>query len=336
MRKEQCMSRTYNVYGIGNALVDIQYRVEPAFLEQAGIAKGLMTLIDEGRHNDLMAQLKDQPGGRASGGSAANTVIGVANLGGTARYACKVADDAFGDFYLKDLSEARVAADAGGRGHGVTGKCLVFITPDADRTMNTFLGISAAFGPGEVEEDGIADSDFLYIEGYLIASDSGFEAAATAQEMARRHGTRVALTLSDPSIVEAFKPRMSDLVEKGVDLLFCNEEEAMAFTGTKDTEKACTALGTRVSGYAVTQGADGAVVSDGKAQAKLPGFKVEAVDTNGAGDMFAGAYLFGITNGYDLAQSAKLATYASSRVVAKYGPRLDVSLESEVDRILAA
>ena len=328
------MARAYNVYGIGNALVDIQHRVEPDFLEQAGIAKGLMTLIDEDRHNALMAELKGMPSGRASGGSAANTTIGVANLGGTARYACQVADDSFGDFYLKDMDAAGVSCNPDSRGQGITGKCLVFITPDADRTMNTFLGISGSFGPEQLEEGAIADSDCLYIEGYLIAADQGFEAARAAQQMARQHGTRVALTLSDPSIVAAFMPRMKELVTEGVDMLFCNEEEAMALTDAGDADQACSGLAECVGGYAVTCGAEGAVVYDGKESAKVPGFKVDAVDTNGAGDMFAGAYLFGITNGYDVTQSAKLAAYASSRVVAKYGPRLDVPLRGEVDRII--
>ncbi len=328
------MARSYNVYGIGNALVDIQHRVDPEFLEQAGIGKGLMTLIDEPRHDELMAQLGGESGGRASGGSAANTTIAVANLGGIARYSCRVAGDSFGDFYLKDLEAAGVASNPNSRGEGITGKCLVFITPDADRTMNTFLGISSTFGPEQLEEEAVADSDYLYIEGYLIAADPGFAAAKAAQEMAHRHGTKVALTLSDPSIVAAFLPRMAELVDNGVDLLFCNEEEAQTFTDAGGTADACDRLAERVGGYAVTCGPEGAAVWDGRERAHVSGFRVEAVDTNGAGDMFAGAYLFGITNGHSTAQAAKLAAYASSRVVAKYGPRLDVSLDGEVDRIL--
>ena len=328
------MPRTYNVYGIGNALVDIQYRVEPEFLTAHGIEKGLMTLIDEDRHNELLGVLQGSPAGRSSGGSAANTMIAVANLGGTACYACKVAEDPVGDFYLRDLNAAGVASNASNRGQGITGKCLVFITSDADRTMNTFLGITATFGPEQLEEDLIRDSDYLYIEGYLIASDPGYEAALAAQQMAHGGETRVALTLSDPSIVAAFKDRMGELVRRGIDLLFCNEEEAMAFTNTERMPDACVRLSESVGSYGVTCGADGAIVKDGDEALSVPGFRVNALDTNGAGDMFAGAYLFGVTNGYDAVKSAKLASYASSRVVAKYGPRLDLSLEGEVDRIL--
>ena len=328
------MAGRTNVYGMGNALVDIQYRVTPDYLDRMGIEKGVMTLIDEARHRDLMGSLAGMPSDRASGGSAANTVIGVANLGGTAYYACKVACDEDGDFYLDDLDRAGVASSRSNRGEGITGKCLVFITPDADRTMNTFLGITSSFGPEQVEEVVIRESDYLYIEGYLLSSDTGFEAALQAQLYARAAGVPVALTLSDPFIVSAFRGRVRTLLEHGVDLLFCNESEAQTYTESEKTSDACGALARDVGRFAVTCGAGGALVWDGESAIAVSGFPVEAVDTNGAGDLFAGAFLFGVTNGYDPAQSAKLATYASSRVVAQYGPRLDVSLKGEVERIL--
>jgi len=328
------MARSYNVYGIGNALVDIQYRVLPAFLEQMQVEKGVMTLIDEARQQDLMAHLWDIPAERSSGGSAANTMIGVANLGGRAYYACKVGLDADGDFYLKDLEAAGVGRNPSNRGEGLTGKCLVLITPDADRTMNTFLGITSTFGPEQIDEAIIRQSDYLYIEGYLLSSDTGFEAALAAQRCAQACETRVALTLSDPFIVSGFGTRVRQIVDDGVDLLFCNEAEVQAYTGIERTADACAALSRDVAQFAVTCGPDGALIGDGGATLRTPGFKVDAVDTNGAGDMFAGAFLFGMTNGYDIAQSAKLATYASSRIVAQYGPRLNVSLKGAVARIL--
>ena len=329
------MPGSYNVYGIGNALVDIQYRVDPEYFERMQIEKGVMTLIEEPRHHELLASLREMPSERASGGSAANTMIGVANLGGAAYYACKVADDEDGDFYLRDLEAAGVASNRSNRGEGITGKCLVFITPDADRTMNTFLGITATFGPDQIEEAVIRQSDYLYIEGYLLSSDTGFDAALKAQVYARAHGTRVALTLSDPFIVNVFRDRVQALLEGGTDLLFCNEAEAQAYTGASQTADACEALSRTVACSAVTCGPEGAVIREGDRVLEIPGFRVEAVDTNGAGDLFAGGFLFGITNGYTVAQAAKLAIYASSRVVAKYGPRLDVSLKGEVDRILS-
>ena len=328
------MARAFNVYGIGNALVDIQYRVTPDFLARFGIEKGVMTLIEEDRHHELLDRLGDDVLKRSSGGSAANTMIAVASLGGTAYYACKVAKDAYGDFYLRDLAEAGVASNRF-QGEGITGKCLVMITDDADRTMNTYLGITGTFGPEQLEPDVIRRSDYLYIEGYLVASDDGFDAALAAQAAARKGGTLVSLSLSDPSIVAAFGDRMRTLVTRGVDLLFCNEDEARAFSETGETIEACVALETMVGAYAVTCEANGAIVWDGVQRFRSPGFSVDALDTNGAGDMFAGAYLFGITRGLDAEQSAKLANYASMRVVAQYGPRLEESLKDEIERILA-
>ncbi len=328
------MGRAYNVYGIGNALLDIQYRVTSKFLANAGIAKGVMTLIGEERHHELLQSLGDDVLKRSSGGSAANTMIAVADFGGRAYYACKVAKDSYGDFYLRDLEAAGVASNRF-QGDGITGKCLVMITDDADRTMNTYLGITGTFGPEQLEPEVIGRSETLYIEGYLVASDEGFAAALAAQAEARARKTRVSLTLSDPSIVAAFGDRMRALASGGVDMLFCNEDEAQAFTETPDTNAACAALETMVGAYAVTCEANGAVVRDGGERFHSPGFSVDAVDTNGAGDMFAGAYLFGITHGLDAAQSAKLANYASMRVVAQYGPRLDGSLKGEIERILS-
>ncbi len=327
------MGRAYNVYGIGNALVDIQYRVTSDFLAAAGIEKGVMTLIGEDRHHELLERLGDDVLKRSSGGSAANTMIGVANLGGSAYYACKVAKDPFGNFYLRDLAAAGVASN-GFQGEGITGKCLVMITADADRTMNTYLGITGTFGAEQLEPEVIGRSDYLYIEGYLAASDEGFAAAQAAQVNAQARGTRVSLSLSDPLIVGAFGERMRALVVGGVDMLFCNEDEARSFTGSDETDEVCTALESMVGAYAVTCGANGAIVWDGGERFRSQGFSVDAVDTNGAGDMFAGAYLFGITHGFDAVRSAKLANYASMRVVAQYGPRLEVSLKEAIERIL--
>lgn len=328
------MSKRFDVYGLGNALVDIQYDIDPAWLRKMGIDKGVMTLVDEERQQALIDAIDGAPLKQSSGGSAANSMIATTVLGGSAYYACKVGNDDLGTFYLNDLEAAGVACNRDHRAEGTTGRCLVLITPDADRTMNTFLGITATFGPGQVEERIIADSTYLYIEGYLLSSDSGFEAALQAQKHARARGTHVALTLSDPFIVGAFKERVGRLIEGGIDLLFCNEVEARAWTGVEEIEAACRALSGQVSRFAVTCGADGARVHDGEALSHVPGFQVKAIDTNGAGDAFAGAFLYGLTHGHDAGRAGRLANFAASRVVSRYGPRLEGPIEEEVKRAL--
>lgn len=328
-------TKKYNVYGIGNALVDVQYRVTPDFLTRLGIDKGVMTLIGEARRKALIDALQEYPAERASGGSAANTMIGTANFGGRACYACTVGKDEDGDFYLQDLADVGVESNPSHRGDGPTGQCLVLITPDADRTMNTFLGVSAEIGAKQVDERFMQQSDYFYIEGYLLSSNNGFEAALAGQRYAKTLGTRVALTLSDPFIVNTFGKRVRNLMENGIDLLFCNEVEALAYTGCSHIDEAHKQLARDVPLFAVTCGSEGALIGEAGNVFKAPGYKVNAVDTNGAGDMFAGAFIFGITHGYDLKQSATLATYASSRIVTQYGPRLRESLKDRIPAILS-
>ena len=329
------MTRTYDVYGVGHALVDIQYQVHPEFLAEHQIEKGIMTLVDEVRQRNLTAAVNGEPIASASGGSAANTLIGVARYGGRTYYACLTGRDAWGDFYQRDLEAAGVVTHPANRGAGKTGQCLVFITPDADRTLNTFLGISSAIGPAQLHEEVIADSQYVYIEGYLLGSEDGFAAAYRAQQMAQRHGTAVALTLSDPFAVRAFQSRFDALLQDGVDLLFCNEEEALASTGTGDREAAGTALAAQVGTAYVTCGADGALVYADGAGNQVPGVPVQAIDTNGAGDLFAGGVLYGLSHGYSPLDAARLGCYAAAQVVTRFGPRLEQSLANRIDHILS-
>ena len=230
------MSRTYDVYGVGNALVDIQYVVSPEVFQELEIEKGIMTLVDEECQRQITSALGTEPVKSASGGSAANTMIGVAQFGGRPYYACQLGNDSWGDFYQQDLQTSGVATNADNRGDGPTGQCLVMITPDADRTLNTFLGISGKLDASQIEEEVIADSQFVYLEGYLLTSDDGNAACRRSQELAQKHGTGVSLTLSDPAIVGFCRERFDHLVASRIDLLFCNEEEARAFTGAVDRE----------------------------------------------------------------------------------------------------
>ena len=318
------MNKKYNVYGIGNALVDLEFKVTEEFLQTHEVQKGLMTLVDEETQSRLIKEIDTTNTDRKSGGSAANSIIAVSQLGGKSFYSCKVANDEFGDFYLSDMKDAGVTTnlDDVEREEGITGKCLVMITDDADRTMNTYLGITVNISEQEVDEAAIKDSEYIYLEGYLVASDTGFDAMKKVKKVAEDSGVKTAITLSDPSIVEIFKDKFVDVIGASVDLLFCNEEEAMTYTGTDNVMDAREALKKDARKFVITQGKNGAMIYDGDTFIDIEPYEVKAIDTNGAGDMFAGAFLYGITNGLGYAGAGKLASLASSKVVAQYGPRL--------------
>ena len=205
-----------------------------------GIQKGVMTLVDEARQAAIVSRLGSHECNRGSGGSAANTIIAVSQLGGNAFYSCRVADDEMGRFYIDDLARAGVRPTGVGPrlAAGVTGKCLVLVTPDADRTMNTFLGVSADVSPDDVDEDAIRDSRYVYLEGYLVTSASSQSAALFAKQQARSGQTPVAISLSDPNIVNYFRSSVEELLDGGVDLLFANEDEAKCVAQTDQLDRA--------------------------------------------------------------------------------------------------
>lgn len=327
------MTKRYHVYGVGAALVDTEIEVGEADLVAMGVEKGLMTLVDEPRQAQLLSHLEGHlvHSKRASGGSAANTIIAIAQFGGSAFYSCKVADDDNGRFYLQDLRAAGVAhRDDGALAAGITGKCLVLITPDAERSMNTFLGISATLATDDLTPAAIATSDYVYIEGYLVTSPTGRAAAIRAREIAEQHGVKTALSFSDPGIVGYFRDGLREMLGERVDLLFCNRDEALSWAQTDDLEQAIAALKTVASTFALTLGADGALVYDGSQLHEIAPHRVQAVDSNGAGDMFAGAFLYGITQGQDFATAGRLASIAAATVVADFGPRLSTEAQRAV------
>lgn len=326
------MAKKYDVYGIGNALVDIVTEVEDSFLDKHKVEKGLMTLVDEERQHQLVEAIHLPDSNMQCGGSAANTIIAISQFGGSSYYSCKVANDEMGKFYLSDLGKNGVDTNLTEQTapDGITGKCLVMTTPDANRTMNTFLGITSNFSTSEVEEAALKDAQYLYIEGYLVTSENGCMAMKHAKKLAEDNGVKVAITFSDPSMVKYFKGQMEEVVGASVDLLFCNEEEAMLFTDKDNIIEAREELKKVAKRFAITQGANGAIIFDGDTFIDIEPYKVEAVDTNGAGDLFAGAFLYAITHGHSYAEAGKLASLASSRVVTKYGPRLEWHETKEV------
>ncbi|SMO89023.1 adenosine kinase [Fodinibius sediminis] len=318
------MSKKYNVYGIGNALVDMEFEVTDAFLEKHDVEKSVMTLVDEEAQSQLIRDISRAETIEKPGGSAANTIYAVSQFGGKAFYSCKVANDPFGEKYLEEMKEAGIDTnfDRQEPEDGITGKCLVMITEDAERTMNTFLGITSTLSVNEIDELAIRDSEYVYIEGYLVASDPGYEAMKETKRIAADHEVKTALTLSDPSIVKGFRERFDDVIGASVDLLFCNEKEAMIYTGKDNLADARELLKKEAERFVITQGKNGAMIWDGDTFIDIEPYSVKAVDTNGAGDMYAGAFLYGITNSLGYAGAGKLASLAGSKIVSQFGPRL--------------
>lgn len=316
----------YHIYGIGNALVDKEFEVEDSFFSDLNIEKGMMTLIEEDQLAERLSTLNERFGlkKRACGGSAANTIIGASYFGANTFYTCNVANDEAGDFYMQDMAAAGVDTNLGpDRDAGVTGKCLVMITPDAERTMNTYLGITTNLEQKHINEEALKDSEYVYIEGYLVTSDSSRAAAIKVRKLAEANGVKTALTISDPAMAQFFNQGVKEMIGDGVDLLFCNEEEAKLLAGTDNLDDAISYIRTLAKTFAITLGAKGAIAFDGTNMHEIAGNKVTAVDSNGAGDMFAGAFMYAITHGHDFAAAGRLASAAAAKVVSQFGPRLE-------------
>jgi sugar/nucleoside kinase (ribokinase family) len=328
------MTKKYDVYAIGNALVDMEYEVHDEFFNKHKIDKGLMTLVDEERQHYLLQALGTAPKKQQCGGSAANTAIASAQFGGKSFYSCKVAKDPIGNFYFQDLQDNGVDSNLihQDRESGVTGKCLVLITPDAERTMNTFLGITSSISKSQVDAEAIRHSQYMYMEGYLVASPTGKEAAVHARRIAEAAGVKTALTFSDVNMVKFFKDGLKEMMGDGVDLLFCNESEACAFTETDDILIAREKLKNVAKTFVITLGENGAVIFDGETFIDIEPYPVTAVDSNGAGDMYAGAFMYAITHHHSYAAAGKLASMAASHVVSQFGPRLKTDVITEIKK----
>lgn len=321
----------YDVYGIGNALVDIEYSVELADLAALGIDKGVMTLVDEQQQLRYMEYLAARPFHRSGGGSAANSMLAVSQFGGSSFYSCKVAHDELGDFYLADLVAHGVSVDQrAAREAGNTGRCLVLVTPDTDRTMCTFLGVSSNLSQHELVNKSLSAAHYFYMEGYLAAADSARAACIAGRDLAAGSGVKTALSLSDPNIVRYCKSGLLDMIGAGVDLIFANADEAKAMADTTDLNAAVAYLQTVSREFVITRGAQGALVWDGQNMTETASVAVTAVDSVGAGDMFAGAFLYGRCRGWSHPQAAHLAAAAAAQVVSQFGPRLSAGQAQQI------
>jgi len=315
--------RKYHVYGIGNALVDLEYEVAVDDLEKLGIDKGVMTLVDADHQTEIMHHLAERPHRKGSGGSVANSVIAVSQFGGKGFHSCKVANDALGRFYMDDLLAGGVDTNYHtDRENGHTGCCVVLVTPDSDRTMVTHLGISGELSEQELIPESLRDSDYFYTEGYLVTTDAARRLSITAREIAEAAGVKTAISLSDPNMVTYFKAGLMEMIGGGVDLIFANEAEAKGMADTEDLDVAIAFLKTIAKEFAITRGPAGALVYDGNAVLEIAPVRVDAIDTVGAGDMFAGAFLYGRTQGWSHTGSGDLAAAASAKLVTNPGPRI--------------
>ena len=316
---------TYQILCIGAALVDTELRVSDDDLTNLKIQKGLMTLCDEDQQARYIRYLREHidSAHRACGGYAANSMIAASQLGCSVHMTCRVADDEDGNFFLNDLAKAGVAHNTRAQKlAGTTGKCLVMVTPDAERTMNTSLAISAELGPDNIHEDIFREATYLYIEGYLATSETGKAAAVQMRQQAQKTNAKISMSLSDPGIVEFFEPQLKEMLGDKIDLIFCNEAEALKWTGCEALDTAAEALKQDAEAFAITRGAQGALLFDGKDYIEVTTPRVKAVDTNGAGDMFAGTFLAAICQGKSFAEAGSLACKGAAMVVSQMGPRL--------------
>ncbi len=313
---------TYDVYGVGNALVDIQAQISDEVLTQLSFAKGMMTLVDEDTQLRVLKALDGVEVTRCAGGSAANTIMGIADFGGQAAYAGKTGPDEIGEFFLKDMRQMGVTIEVP-PGEGGTGTCVVLITPDAQRTMLTHLGVSATIGPEDISESEIKNSQYVYVEGYLFAGTTTKAAAMKAIELAKANNVKVAFTVSDPFLIQHYRNEFWDLIKGPVDLLFCNLDEARALTTFDDPIECAREIHNHAENVALTLGENGSILMHKNEVIAIEGVNTSAVDTTGAGDMYAAGILYGITNGHSWKQAGHLASHAAARIVSQLGARLE-------------
>ncbi len=324
----------YDISALGNALVDTQYKVSSEFLSGVGVEADTMTLASAEEQAPIIEKLISMGSESVSdcGGSATNSLVAAANYGSNCHHVCRVADDEDGTRYLDSLRAAGVKhiGVSSENSDMPTGKCLILVTPDAKRTMISMLGVSAYLGASDIDYEVVENSKIFYIEGYMVTSDDNFNAVISTLEHLKGKDVLKALSLSDAGIVHGFKDKF-DLIESyGIDMIFCNDDEAVAFSGKENLEDAIEYYKSKSYMTAVTKGADGSVIVQNGVEYLAPAEKITPVDTNGAGDMFAGSFMHAFLQGHDVEACAKFSNFASSKVVETFGPRLSSDGYAEV------
>jgi sugar/nucleoside kinase (ribokinase family) len=320
-------SAKYDVLGIGNAIFDVLVKTDEGFLAAHGMTKGGMALIDEARAAAIYQDMG--PATEMSGGSAANTIVGLANFGARTAYVGKVRDDQIGRLYTHDIRAAGVAFQTSPAKDGpATGCSYILVTPDGERTMNTYLGAAQELTPDDIDADQVAASSIIYLEGYLWDPKNAKDAFVKASTIAHDAGRQVALTLSDAFCVDRYRGEFLDLMRDGtVDLVFANEAELHSLYQTSDSDTALTQLRADVKLGVVTRSAKGCVVASKDGIAMVPAFPIrEMVDTTGAGDLFAAGFLFGLVRGVGHEIAGRLGALAAAEVIQHIGARPQTSL----------
>ena len=323
------MTKKFQVVGIGNAMVDVLATATDDFLTENGIEKGIMQLTDMARGVELYALIG--PAKEISGGSAANTIAGIAHLGGSTAYVGKVKDDQLGAIFAHDLRAqgATYETPLAPKDHDAeTGRCIVLVTPDGERTMNTYLGVTEFLGPEDIDEAQAADADWIYLEGYRFDGPASVAAFDKAIAACKGAGGRVSVTLSDPFCVDRHRDAFRGLIKDHVDLLFCNRSEMLSMYETDDFDAALAQAAREVEIVACTDGENGAHILSGTDRWHAPAMPVQIVDATGAGDLFAGAFLWALTNGFDLETCGKMGCVAASEVISHIGARPEADLKA--------
>ena len=321
--------KKYQIVGIGNALVDVLANADEAFLEANGIGKGIMQLIDMERAVDLYSRVGLAK--EVSGGSAANTIAGIAHLGGRTAYVGKVKDDQLGAIFAHDLRAQGAdyeTAFAPSSAEAETGRCIILVTSDGERSMNTYLGVTEFLEPSDIDEAQMAEAEWIYLEGYRFDGPESHEAFAKAIAACKGAGGKVSITLSDPFCVERHRDAFRKMIQSDVDLLFCNRAEMLSMYQTEDFDHALAMAAKEVEIVACTDSDQGAHILSGDQRWHVPAMKVDIVDATGAGDLFAGAFLWGLAEGHDLETCGRMGCIAASEIIGHVGARPEADLKA--------
>tara|TARA_Y100001968_G_C19337914_1_gene707902 strand:- start:125 stop:1132 length:1008 start_codon:yes stop_codon:yes gene_type:complete len=330
-QKKQSSINSIDIVGIGNAIVDVLVQVKDSFLISHSMRKGSMKLINEDEAKNLYSKIKD--GHKISGGSAANTIAGISQLGGKAAFIGRVRDDILGETFTKEIHSKGAIFNTKHRKSGPsTGRCLIFITPDAQRTMCTYLGASTFLEPEDLDLSLVTKSKILYLEGYLWDNNSAKKAFIRASEAAKESGGKVALSLSDSFCVERHRESFLDLINNHIDLLFANESEIVSLYQAPNLESSLNLLSNQCKTAAITLGEQGSILINKGERIKIDPYKFgPTIDTTGAGDLYAGGFLYGLSKGIDAKRCGQIGSICAGQIVTEIGPRTNAPIKELIE-----